>query len=79
MMEAAVRTLGESREVTQLRGMARAMLPQWEADPSNPCWLGERLSSALIAGSRMPKVFSTINDDTLENIQMHMTVHRYLL
>ena len=76
---AVVSHLGESRDVAQLRGMAKAMLPQWEADPSRPCWLGDRLRSALIAGNRIPSVFNTIKDETLENSHIPMTAHRYLL
>jgi hypothetical protein len=59
--------------------MARAMFPQWEAEPSRPCWLGERLSSALMAGNKIPSVFNTMNDETLENSHILMTVHRYRL
>jgi hypothetical protein len=71
--------LGDNREVAQLRGMAKAMFPQWEAEPSRPCWLGDRLSSALMAGNKIPSVFSTMNDETLVSSQILMTVHRYWL
>jgi hypothetical protein len=76
---AAVSHLGDRREVAQLRGIANAMFPQWEADPNNPCWLGERSRSALMAGSSIPKVFNTMKEDTLENSHTPMTVQRYLL
>ena len=79
VMAADVSNLGESREVIQLRGMARAILPQCDAEPSRPCWLGERLSSALIAGSKIPSVFRTMKEDTLENSHVQMTIQRYLL
>ena len=75
----AVSHLGDMREVAQLSGMASAMFPQWDADPSNPCWLGDRLRSALMAGSNIPRVFNTMKEDTLENSQIPMTVQRYLL
>ena len=75
----AVSHLGDSREVAQLRGMARAMFPQWDAEPSKPCWLGERLSSALMAGSNIPRVFNTMKEETLENSHIPMTVQRYRL
>ena len=74
-----VRSLGDSRDVAQLKGIARAMFPQWEAEPRRPCWLGERSNSTLMAGSKMPSVFKTMKDDTLENSHMQMTVQRYLL
>jgi hypothetical protein len=32
-----------------------------------------------MAGSKMPSVFKTMKDDTLENSHMQMTVQRYLL
>ena len=76
---AVVSHLGDNREVAQLSGMARAMFPQWEAEPSSPCWLGERSRSALMAGSRIPRVFNTMKEDTLENSHTTMTVQRYLL
>ena len=65
--------------MAQLRGMARVMLPQWEADPSSPCWLGDKLRSVLMAGSRIPSVFNTMKEETLENSHIPMTAHRYLL
>jgi hypothetical protein len=76
---AAVSHLGDNREVAQLRGMANAMFPQWDAEPNNPCWLGERSRSALIEGSKIPKVFNTMKEETLENSHTLMTVQRYLL
>jgi hypothetical protein len=76
---AAVSHLGDSRDVAQLRGIASAMFPQWDAEPSNPCWLGERSKSALMAGSNIPKVFNTMKEDTLENSHTPMIVQRYLL
>ena len=76
---AAVSHFGENRDVAQLRGMAKAMFPQWEADPSRPCWLGDRLRSALIAGSKIPNVFNTMKEETLEKSQIPMTAQRYLL
>ena len=76
---ATVSHLGDNREVAQLRGMANAMFPQWDAEPNNPCWLGERSRSALIEGSKIPKVFNTMKEETLENSHTLMTVQRYLL
>jgi hypothetical protein len=76
---ATVSHLGENREVAQLRGMASAMFPQWDAEPNSPCWLGERSRSALMAGSKIPNVFNTMKEDTLENSHTLMTVQRYLL
>ena len=76
---AAVNHFGESREVAQLRGIAKAMLHQWEADPNKPCCLGDRLRSALIAGSRIPSVFNTMKDETLENNHIPITIQRYLV
>ena len=76
---ATVSPLGDNREVAQLRGMANAMFPQWDAEPNNPCWLGERSRSALIEGSKIPKVFNTMKEETLENSHTLMTVQRYLL
>ena len=55
------------------------MFPQWDAEPNNPCWLGERSRSALIEGSKIPKVFNTMKEETLENSHTLMTVQRYLL
>jgi len=76
---AAVSHLGGSRDVAQLSGIARAMFPQWEADPNNPCWLGERSKSAEMAGRSIPKVFNTMKEDTLEYSHTPMTTQRYLL
>ena len=76
---ATVSHLGDNREVAQLRGMANAMFPQWDAEPNNPCWRGERSRSALIEGRKIPKVFNTMKEETLENSHTLMTVQRYLL
>ena len=73
---AAVSHLGEHRDNAQLRGIARAMLPQCEAEPSKPCRLGDRSKSALIAGSKIPSVFNTMKEDTLENSQSPITTQR---
>lgn len=70
-----VNHLGEKRDVAQLSGTAKAMLPQWEAEPNRPCCPGERFRSALMAGRRIPRVLRTMNEDTLENSQTLITAH----
>ena len=40
----------------QVMGTPRARLPQKAEELSSPCWLGERLRSALMEGSSNPRV-----------------------
>ena len=71
-----VRALGLNLENNQLRGTANVRLPQNAADPRTPCWVGEMPSSEVISGSRIPKVDTTMNPETLETIHMTMTTQR---
>ena len=71
-----VRILGPYREVHQLIGIAKAMFPQKADDPSRPCWNGEILRSALMAGRRIPRVANTMNPETPDTIQTPITTHR---
>lgn len=71
-----VSVLGLNRENNQLRGTASVRLPQNAADPRMPCWVGEIPSSAVISGSSIPKVDTTMNPETLETIHITITTQR---
>ena len=75
-MVTVVRVLGPNLESHQLSGTARVRLPQNADDPSSPCCVGERPSSAVISGNRIPKVDTTMNPETLETIHIPITTHR---
>ena len=71
-----VSILGPYLEVHQLSGMAKVRLPQNAAEPSNPCWVGDRSISSLMAGNRIPRVDIIMNPETLAVSQTPMTTHR---
>ena len=56
----------------QLMGMPRAKLPQKAEELSRPCWLGERLRSALMEGSKIPMVEGSIQP-AVEQV-LHSTI-----